>query len=475
MSLDYDLVIIGNTLEALYAALQAIKLKARVALVLGEAESNSYTEIDRYTFSHFTYFDQHWQNLTQREINCQSVSSLKISQIKQWTEQVKRDLKEYDSPAKLAILGVDVINESGEFCRLPQLGFVLKNRVLRSRRYLLAMGSISSIPNIQGLSDIGYLTLETLEIDKLPNQLIVFSQNPVGIEIAQHLNNLGKQITLVVSESNILPHEDRDTVQLIQAKLEAEGINLFLNSPITQIKKIEDKKWIQAGNQAIEADEIILATQPRPKIQVLNIEGVKVKVDFNRIIVNHKLQTTNPKIYACGSVLGGYNLYNMAQYEAKIAVKNMILLPIFQVNYQHHPFQMFINPCFSRVGLTETQAKQQYDDEIIVIKQNYKSLAKAQILDETTGFCKIITRRNGTILGGHVIGNNSDELINLVAFAIQNNIKIQQLSQLFPCHLTSSEILFQLSEKWQYQKFQDKKFLNSCLETLLFWRRKWTR
>ncbi|MEA5512034.1 NAD(P)/FAD-dependent oxidoreductase [Crocosphaera sp. UHCC 0190] len=473
MSLDYDLVIIGNSLEASYAAVKAAKLRARVALVLGETETNTYTEIDRSTFNCLTYLDKKGQNLTQWELNYDFVTHLNSSQIQTWITQVKQDIKEYYSPAILADLGIDIIGESGEFCRLPALGFVIKNRTLRSRNYLLAMGSISSIPKIEGLSELGYLTLETLDLENLPYDLIILSQTPIGIELAQSLNHLGKKVTLVVEDSNILPQEDAEAVQLIQAQLEAEGIKLLVNCPITQVRKIEDKKWIQAGNEALETDEIILITKPTPNIKGLNLEGVKVEVQPQQIIVNDKLQTTNPKIYACGSIIGGYSLSNLAKYEANIVIKNAIFYSIFQVNYHPLPFHIFTHPILSRVGLTETQARQSYGDDIIIIKQNYKTLAKAQILDETTGFCKIITRRNGIILGGHIIGNNSDELINFIALSIKNNIKIQQFSQLFPSYYTISEILFQISENWQYQKLQENKFLNNWLETLLFWRRRW--
>lgn len=475
MSLDYDLVIVGNTLEAFSAAFQAVKLKARVALVLGNNKSSIDDEIDRFILNYFAYLDQHWQNLTQWELNPKVISHLDITALQKYIAQIKQDISDDNYPITLARAGVDVIDESGEFCRLPHLGFVLRNRTLRSRRYLLAMGSVSSIPDIQGLSDTGYLTPETLVIDRLPHQLMILSQTPLGIELAQILNRLGKQVTLVVETSNILPQEDSDVVQLIQAQLESEGIKLLINCPVTQVRIIDDKKWIQAGNEAIEAEEIILATQKKPNLAHLNLEGIKVAVKRNQIVVNSKLQTTHSKIYACGSITGGYNLSNIAQYEANIAVKNAIFYPWFQVNYQFYPFRIFTHPILSRVGLTENQARQRYDKDIIVVRQDYKTLTKAQILDEMTGFCKIITRRNGKILGGHLVGNQSDELINLVAFAMKHNIKIQQFSQLFSPDVTTCEILAQISNNWQCQKAQTNHILSDCLETLLFWRRKWNQ
>ncbi len=497
MSLDYDLVIIGNTLEAFFAASEAIKFKARVALVLGDNTpslttdlTNGWQEIDSLIFNYLTDIERHWNNLTQGNLDINSASKLDntpllqtvfINQLQQWKNELKKDIKTTNNLEILAKLGVDIINESGEFCRLPKLGFVLKNRTIRSRRYLLAMGAISRTPQIQGLAEVGYITPETLDINKLPSRLVILSQTSLGIELAQQLNRLGKQITLIIEHPSILPQEDPDIVQLIQAILEAEGIKLLINSPLTQVRKIEGNKWIQAGNEAIETDEIIIANPIKLKTKGLNLEGVKVEREDDKIKTNHKLQTTNPNIYVCGQALATYHLSNIARYQASVAVKNAIFYPIFKVNYNHHPLRILTNPIFSRVGLTETQAKQNYAQDFIIVQQNYQAIIQARILDETTGFCKLITRRNGIILGCQIIGYQSEEIINFIALAIKNKLKIQQLSQSFPLYGTAGEIIFQISQQWQQQKHQEKNsslstvVTNNCLETLLFWRRKWSQ
>lgn len=476
MSLDYDLVVIGNTPEAVYAALEAVKLKARVAWVVGENETDPYTEIDRYTLSHFTYLERQWKTITQWALDPNlSQSNFNLTHLKTWTQQVKTNLKEQYSPAILAAMGVDVIFESGEFCRLPQQAFVLPSRKLRSRSYLIATGSISWTPPIIGLSEVSYLTPETLCLDNLPDELIILGETPIGIELAQHLNRLGKKITLVVEQQHILPQEDCSAIQLIQGQLEAEGIRLLTQSPITQVKQINDKKWVQAGNQAIEADEIILTMGNQPNIKGLNLEGVRVEMTPQKIKVNPRLQTTNPKIYACGSVIDGYKPSNIAQYEASIAIKNALFFPWFKVNYSNLAYRILTNPPLTRVGLTETEAKRQYGNKkIIVIEEYFKTLAKAQITGEITGICKLITRRNGEILGCHCVGFQGDELIGAITLAMNHKIPIQDLACLFPPSPTISEILSRISHTWKDQKFQNNKFLSTRLEQLLFWRRKWS-
>lgn len=474
MSLDYDLVIIGNTPEAMYAASKAAKLKARVAWVVGDKQDDYYTEIDRYIFSYFTYLEQQWKTLTQGILNASLYPSyLNLSQIQTWIKQVKTNLNPQYSPETLAAMGVDVIFESGEFCRLPQQAFVLPSRKLRSRTYLVATGSVPTIPTIFGLSEVGYLTPETLTLETLSSDLIILAETPLGIELAQNLARIGKKISLLVPENQILPQEDPQIIQLLQAQLEADGIEIFTNSPITQIKQINDQKWVQAGNLAIEADDIILVMQQQPNIKDLNLEAVNVEITPQKIKVNQKLQTTNPQIYACGGVIGGYNVANIGQYEASIVVKNALFFPYFKVNYPHLPYAILTNPPVARIGLTQEQAKRRYGHNIIVAEDYFKTLPKAQILGETTGFFQVITRHNGEILGCHGLGREAEELIGAIALAMNHNLKIQNLAEVFPPSSSLFTILSQISHTWKTQKFEQNQFLTQGIETLLFWRRKW--
>ncbi|MGP0129018.1 MAG: hypothetical protein ACTMUB_07080 [cyanobacterium endosymbiont of Rhopalodia musculus] len=178
MILDYDLVVIGNTPEA-------VKLKVHVAWVMGDKNNNHYTNIEHYTLGYLTYLEQQWKITTQWDLVPDfSLSNFNPTHIKTWTQQFKTNLKEQHSPAVLAAMGVDVIVESGEFCRFPQQAFVLPRRKLRSRTYLIATGSISLIPPIIGLLEVGFLTAETISLDNLPHEIIILSKTTIGIELA---------------------------------------------------------------------------------------------------------------------------------------------------------------------------------------------------------------------------------------------------------------------------------------------------
>jgi pyruvate/2-oxoglutarate dehydrogenase complex dihydrolipoamide dehydrogenase (E3) component len=476
MSVDYDLIVIGNTSEAIYAASKASDLKMRVALVEQSSKVNldSSNAISGRIYTQFTnLFAQVNQIAPKLEIK----PNWQLFQT--WTKEAETILSEYHSLSLLAAKGVDVISGMGEFCRLPYLGFIVNQRRLRSRTYLLATGSIFVLPNIIGLEDVHYLTVSQVwqnnTLDDLPDKLTIIGETPSAIQLAQNLRRFGKQVTFLVESERLLPHEDAEISWLLQAQLEAEGIHLFTRTPVSHVKSIEGQKWLQAGNQAIETDEIIIDSQSIPNTAGLNLQEIAIKADQNGIYVNRKLQTTHPRIYACGSILGGLSLPHIAQHEVNIILKNILFYPKYQVSYDSLPYCLFTDPPIARVGLTETQAKKKYRDKIQVIQKPYKINTQAQILGQTTGFIKLILDSKGYILGGHIIGVQAEEIISAIAMTIQHKIKIQSLAELPLPSLTISEILYQTALEYQRKTLQKNKKLLDWYETWLIWRRKLIR
>ena len=175
------------------------------------------------------------------------------------------------------------------------------------------------------------------------------------------------QVTLVTRQPRILPQEDLELVLLFQAQLEAEGIKIYSNSTVSQIKTIDGQKWLQAGDRALTADLIILADCRQPNVAGLNLAGVNVKCDRHKVHVNKKLQTSNPNIYACGDLIGGYSLLNIARYEANLILKNTLFFPWYKANYSTLPWTIATQPGFARVGLSLELAQQQYGKDLYVV------------------------------------------------------------------------------------------------------------
>ncbi|MEH1975979.1 MAG: NAD(P)/FAD-dependent oxidoreductase [Nostoc sp.] len=482
MTVDYDVVIIGGSLAGYYAALAATQLRAKVALVepkvdYGFTHHHALTEIAKLAqkLNDAAGFGIH---ATHTDTSEECHISMAWQEAMLYAQCVASNLKEQHSPAILAAQGVDVIIGSGQFESSPQLAFAINNRLLRARTYLLASGSRPEMPEIEGLQATGYLTLsniwQSLQGGILPKNWVIIGGIPQSIEIAQTLARFGCSVTLVVKHPYVLPHLDPEIAILLQAQLEVEGVRILTEKSVTQVKLIENKKWIQAGDKAIETDEILVATGQQPNLESLNLATVGVKWHRRSLVVNDKLQTTNHRIYACGDVIGGYDFANIANYEAKIALKNALFFSSLRVNYRSIPWAIFSVPMLAQVGLTEAQAKHEFRrDEVLVLRQYFKTVAAAQLRGETTGMCKLIVLSNGEILGASILGAKAGELINLIALAMSEKIKVKDLANLSPVYPSFSVILEQTAREWNKQKLNSNIALQEFLEGFFHFRRNW--
>ncbi|HEY9769369.1 MAG TPA: NAD(P)/FAD-dependent oxidoreductase [Coleofasciculaceae cyanobacterium] len=487
MAVDYDLVIIGSSWAGVYAAQKAVRLQARIALVTQCDDlflpndtliNHSISEIGRlnYQLANNPF-------ITASE----TLSDISLSQASDWAKGINYVMQTGNNAlSSLAALGVDVIAGKGEFCRLPQLAFQVAKRKLRSRNFLLATGANFApqfLDNNNAAND--YLTLRQLgdrDLADLGQNIIVVGSDPLALELAQTLTRFNKKVTLVVKQQRILPKEDLEIALLIQAQLEAEGVKVYTNSVVSQIKAIDEQKWLQAGDRALAADEIIIAGDRQPNIAGLNLAGVDVKYDSQRIYVNQKLQTTNSNIYACGELIGGYCLPNITQSEVDLILKNTLFLPWYKINYYYLPWAVLTQPNLARVGLTQRQANQQYGADIYVIKQYFSNLAQGQILDRTTGVCQLLIKENGEILGCSLVGDRAAELITVIALMIRHKIRLDSnpmrgltsfsIPTVYPSMV---EILQRSVDDFYQQKLQRNSRLLDRLITWFSLRKNWHR
>jgi pyruvate/2-oxoglutarate dehydrogenase complex dihydrolipoamide dehydrogenase (E3) component len=431
MPLEYDLVIIGASPEGMYAAQQAIKHNKRVALV-EQGLNNQNFEFDCSIFNQITVFGQQYKNLKSLGYFADALpTNLFLEKTQNLVDTISKTDFRSDQLAVLSASGVDVILGSGSFFASPQLSFAIDNRNLRSRFYLLATGSISRISQIQGLEQAGYLALSRFgqyQFDKSIRTWTILGAFPDAIAFAQYLSSLDQKVIILTKNDRILPQEDREIAHLLQAQLEAMGIQVITQVKIQEIKKANSKKRIILEKQVIESDEILLTSEPSPQTNRLNLNEINVKFDQTRIFTNSQLQTNNPQVYACGSLLGGYNISELAEYEARVAVNNALFSTKINLNYSLIPYGFSTYSNFARIGLTEIQARQQSENNIQIFKTYFnKSHNQTQLLDTTTGICKLIINSKQEILGVHILGDQAAELMTLFTLAIQQNIKFDQL------------------------------------------------
>ena len=456
MSLEYDLVIIGATAAARSAAIEAVNLQARVALILPQSSGDLlHPQRDFYPYA----LAQIAKTSQPDRTRLQSPSSYPWKYARAAIDR----LEQPSSPALLAAMGIDTIIGTGEFCRRPHLAFNIDRRYLRARAYLIATGSIAHYPLIPGIQETGYVTLDRLPslIDGNPNrkQVVprrwaIIGSESIGVELAQTLAKLGCKVTLIVETAQILPYEDRDLANLIQAQLEAEGVKIYLGAVVTSVRAEDTTKLVIIGTDSIAVDEIFIALPDRPLLESFNLVGVGVDYTEKGISIDNKLQTSHRQIYACGSVcgnvLGGYQSQSLTSYEAKIAVQNALNRRKTKVDYQSYnnlPWAVYTDPPLARVGMTSDTATNS-PQELVILKQYFKTCPQAILSNLNSGFCKIVVTRSGQILGAEIICENAPELIQILAIAIQQKLTIVNLTT-FPCLSPSyAEFIDRAAQEW---------------------------
>lgn len=477
MSIDYDLVVFGATPAGVQAAIAAATLKARVALITqGITPTNLPEAVPHHALLDLaTRITPH--PLTHSPTD--SDSPLQWEQLCHWTGAIAANVEAARSINGLAHRGIDVIAGMGEFCRKPALGVRVGDRNLQARGYLLAMGGCAWIPAIAGLETAGYLTSETLQtqMQRLATcqNVVVIGSGKTAVELAQTLIRLGIETTLITQNDALIPNTDAEVARLIQAQLEAEGVRVLLQTSITQVRSLADKKQLQLGNHTLETDEIIVAAGHSPNVKSLNLEAAGVRWNANGIWHNAKLQTTHPRVYVCDGLLGTESITQVANQEAAIALRNILFFPTSTIDYRTIPLTVHTSPNLAWLGLTETQATQTYGKQVYVLRQSFNALPQAQIRNDLTGLCKLIVHRNGTILGAHLVGAFASEWIGILALAMQQKLKIQAIASLPLPSPTLAEILHHTAIDFRRLQLKHNHHLQDLFDHFFDLRRAWSK
>jgi pyruvate/2-oxoglutarate dehydrogenase complex dihydrolipoamide dehydrogenase (E3) component len=471
MAVEYDLGIIGGGSGGLVVASAAAQLKAKVALVerdrlggdclwFGCVPSKSLIHASRvaYEVKNAARFGVHTEH-----------PKIDFSKAADHVQTVIKTIEPHDSPERFRGLGVDVIFGEGKFS--DRQTFEVNGRQLKARAFVISTGSRPAIPAIPGLTEAGFLTNEKVfSLQERPDNFAIIGGGPIGCELGQAFSRLGSNVTIIESGDHLLQKEDPEAAQVVQDQLISEGIKILTQTRVEQVELKAGKKHIKAGKNTIIADEILLAAGRVPNVESLNLEAAGVAVGKQGIQVNSKLQTTNPRIYACGDVIGGYQFTHVAGYEAVVVLTNALFFPVSKANYRVIPWATFTDPELARVGLTEKQAIERYGKDIYVLKQPFSGVDRAQAEGKTSGFAKIITRVNGEILGAHLVGPSAGELIHEVVLAMANNLKVSALTgiHIYP---TLSEVNSKAGLLLKKQKFSQNQWQQNLLEKFFNWRR----
>lgn len=260
-----------------------------------------------------------------------------------------------------------------------------------------------------------------------PNNFIIVGAGYIGLEIASLLNSFGKNVLIVEKEESILPFFDRYLTSRLRVLLEKKGIQIQTGKDI-------------ADYDLDKFDMVILAVGREAAVSDLGLEKVGILLDEKGWIKTNAFQQTNiDNIYACGDVSGKKLLAYTAEYQAKLAVRN-ILGEKVKEDYTGVAECVFSLPQLAKVGILEQEAKDK-NLRFRIIKSNFLKSASAYVYNDTDGFVQVLVDEEDRIIGAGIISNLSAELISLFSLCVKNKLSLEHLRKCLFIHPTLSEIM----------------------------------
>lgn len=363
----------------------------------------------------------------------------------------QQQIAPHDSPERFRGLGVDVVQADATFidARRVQAG----NRELWGRHIVIATGTRPAIPSIPGIDSVPILTNESVfEISALPESLIVLGGGAVGVELAQAFALLGTRVTLVESEGRLLRTEEPELVDLLRAHLENAGIGIHTGCSVRAVRNNSGVIELATSQGTFTAAALLVAAGRRANVDTLDLAAAGVEYNEHALLVDRYLRTNVKHIWGVGDVTGGPRFTHVADYHARLVLRNALFPGRSAVNYRALPRAIYTHPELAGVGLTEKEAREQSGDRVQVWRKGLGELDRG-VADGEDGLLKIIADPKGNILGAHVLGGQASTLLGELTLAVSRGIKLSELARVVHAYPTYPEAIKQVADAYVRGKF----------------------
>jgi pyruvate/2-oxoglutarate dehydrogenase complex dihydrolipoamide dehydrogenase (E3) component len=349
---------------------------------------------------------------------------------------------------RFAANGIEFVLGEGRFVAPRTVEVCLAagdSRRIEAERVFLDLGTRATIPDIAGLADAAPLThVEVLELDRLPEHLIVLGGGYVGMELAQAFRRLGSRVTVIEYGPQLLGREDPDVAEAVHTILETDGIEIILRAKTRRVEgRSGDRVRLQvrtaAGERMIEGSDVLVAAGRTPNTKGIGLEQAGVELDARGYIrVNERLETTASAVWAMGECAGSPQFTHVAFDDFRV-VRDNLAGGNRTTRDRLIPYCAFIDPELGRVGLSETEAKwNQVDVRVVALPM--ASVLRARTLGETRGFMKaLLDSGSDRILGFSMLGPGAGEVIAVVQTAMLAGLPYTALRDAIFTHPTMAE------------------------------------
>ncbi|HDN2352027.1 TPA: dihydrolipoyl dehydrogenase [Clostridioides difficile] len=439
---DYDVVVIGGGPGGYLSALKAALLGGRVALV--EENILGGTCLNRGCIPTKTYIKT---AEILEEIDQLSKRGVKVTVDKE--QDIKKAIKYKNRVVKKLTAGVggllksrdvDVFNLKASVKEEHKV-ILSDGKVLDTENIIIATGSKVRILPIKGIeSNLIITSTEALDLETVPEELVIIGGGVIGCEFAEIFNSRGSKVTIVEMEDRVIPRMDKELSESLKYSLSKKGINVLTKKKVSEFKEEGNNILVCIeGEEPIKADLCLYAIGREANLS--GIEDLDIKIDKGSIVVNSKMETSMPSIYAVGDVTGGVMLAHAAFKMGEVAASNALGVNK-EVDLGVLPSCVYTIPEVAAVGITEEDARKKYN--VKVGKFNFAGNGRALASGQEQGYVKVVAdAKYGEILGIHMFGCGVAELINHAASFKALEIPTDEASELIFGHPCTSEALME--------------------------------
>ena len=387
----------------------------------------------------------------------------------------------HDSVERYTALGVEVLRGAARLESPWQVAIESDDgtRRLTSRAIIIATGARPFIPPIPGIDEIDWRSSDTIwEMERLPRRLLVLGGGPIGCELAQAFARLGSRVTIVEMLPRLLGREDDEVSAQIAERFQEEGIELKLSHRATAFRREGGEQALICEDLArdnapeeIPFDEVLIAIGRQANTDGLGLDTLGIETERGRIATDRYLRTRYPNIYAVGDVASRYQFTHTAAHEAWYAALNALFDPLkkFSADYRVIPWATFTDPEVARVGLSETEAREQGID-FEVTRYGIDDLDRAITDEAATGFIKVLTKRGkDRILGVTIVGQHASEIIAEYVLAMKHGIGLNRILGTTHIYPTMAEANKYAAGQWKKAHAPER--LLRWVERFQRWRR----
>jgi dihydrolipoamide dehydrogenase len=296
--------------------------------------------------------------------------------------------------------------------------------LVRAKRLILAPGSVTAQPPIEGLGLPGVITsTEALNIEAVPQRLVVVGGGVIGLELACIYEAFGSRVTVVEMTADVLPGAADETLaKRLQVILKRRGMTIHTSTAVSRIEQRAGTLAVHAtspaGDLVVEGERVLVATGRWPNTRGMGFEEAGLRFNGRALAVDDHMATSLPNVWAIGDAVGGWMLAHKAMVEGRVAAEN-VTGGDRKVDHRSVPNVIFTHPELASVGLTEAQARAQVGD-VKVTQFPFSANPRARILAQPDGMVRLVCEAaTGRVLGVHILGPRATDLIAEGALAVQ--------------------------------------------------------